>query len=411
MAPLRKLIIPVAFILAALLFRERLAELYGSYGQLLEWLPYLALGIGIALCIFYNLSRVFTLTLALLVSYYLIQTQLQGSLTDPRALFIYTSLSIALPLTALILLLAPERGLNNFYGFMVVAIVPLQAAAAAMLYTLSPADVIESINQHLPPAPMQGYILSAPASAWFLLVAAAGLYRLVVRDTETIALVLVMLLFGFVTLALLHEPRISTTMFSLAGLSITISLIRNSYNMAYRDELTGLFGRRALNDRLKGLGRRYVIAMLDVDHFKKFNDRYGHDVGDDVLKMVASKIGAVQGGGIPYRYGGEEFSILFPGKTIDECEPFLEVVRKTVENHKLVVRNIKQRPKTRDKDTAILRRGRRQSSRGNKTVSLTISIGVAERNEKHTSAGAVLKAADGALYRAKENGRNQIAVA
>ena len=57
--------------------------------------------------------------------------------------------------------------------------------------------------------------------------------------------------------------------------------------MAFRDELTGLPGRRALNERLQRLPRQYVLAMTDVDHFKKFNDTHGHDVGDEVLKLVA----------------------------------------------------------------------------------------------------------------------------
>src|SRR5690606_13166568 len=138
----------------------------------------------------------------------------------------------------------------------------------------------------------------------------------------------------------------STLLFCAAGITLAASMLINSYNMAYRDELTGLLGRRALNDRLKGLGKQYVIAMMDVDHFKKFNDTYGHHTGDDVLKMVAKKIDAVGGGGTAYRYGGEEFCILFPGKTSHECEPWLESIRKSIENHRIIVRNIKQRPKS-----------------------------------------------------------------
>jgi diguanylate cyclase (GGDEF)-like protein len=94
-------------------------------------------------------------------------------------------------------------------------------------------------------------------------------------------------------------------------------MMGTSYDMAYRDELTGLLGRRALNDRLKGLARQYVIAKMDVDHFKKYNDTHGHDIGDEVLKMVARQIGAVGGGGTAYRYGGEEFCVVFAVKTLN----------------------------------------------------------------------------------------------
>ena len=77
---------------------------------------------------------------------------------------------------------------------------------------------------------------------------------------------------------------------------IVAAVVHEAYQMAYRDELTGLPGRRALNDRLERLGRNYVIAMADVDHFKKFNDTHGHDVGDEVLKLVASQLRKVGGG-------------------------------------------------------------------------------------------------------------------
>ena len=138
-------------------------------------------------------------------------------------------------------------------------------------------------------------------------------------------------------------------------------MTRSIYDMAYRDELTGLPGRRALNERLKGLGKHYSIAMMDVDHFKKFNDVYGHDIGDEVLKMVAKHIGGITGGGTAYRYGGEEFCVVFPGRNIDYCKPFLEAVRGSIENYRMRVRDFKHRPQ--EAKTARERRGRR-SRRG-----------------------------------------------
>jgi GGDEF domain-containing protein len=149
--------------------------------------------------------------------------------------------------------------------------------------------------------------------------------------------------------------------------------------------------------------------MSDVDHFKKFNDTYGHDIGDDVLKLVAKQLESVKGGGTAYRYGGEEFCIIFPGKSLDECEPFLEVVRKSVENYKMTVRNTKYRPKSEDK--AIERRGRRSKNREENFVSATISIGAAQSNTRDSVPEEVLKAADNALYNAKNKGRNCLIVA
>jgi len=166
--------------------------------------------------------------------------------------------------------------------------------------------------------------------------------------------------------------------------------------------LTGIPSRRALNERMAGLGNRYTMAMIDVDHFKKFNDTYGHDLGDQVLKMVAAHIDEVSGGGKAYRYGGEEFTVLFPGKEIAQAIPHLEALRKEIESYRLALRAT-DRPKK-------VKGSKREkgSWRGKNAVSVTVSIGVAERNERLATPQAVIDAADRALYRAKEKGRNQL---
>ena len=106
----------------------------------------------------------------------------------------------------------------------------------------------------------------------------------------------------------------ATAYLATAGLILISSIIENSYFLAYHDELTTLPARRAFNDALLRLEEPYAVAVVDIDHFKNFNDTYGHETGDQVLRMVAGKLAGVTGGGRAYRVGGEEFSILFPGK-------------------------------------------------------------------------------------------------
>ena len=177
-----------------------------------------------------------------------------------------------------------------------------------------------------------------------------------------------------------------------------LDVTADSYNLAYRDDLTGLPTRRALNHLAMSLGRKYTVAMLDIDHFKKFNDTYGHDIGDQVLKLVASKLAAVKGGGKVYRYGGEEFTVVFPRKTMEHALPHLEQLRQAVADYAMVVR----KPQRTGKKS-------RQSAKANdqKTVSVTISIGVCQRQGGQTFEQA-LKEADLALYRAKKKGRNNV---
>jgi len=196
-------------------------------------------------------------------------------------------------------------------------------------------------------------------------------------------------------------PFTLNIMCSQVMLMIAAAVAHEAYQMAFRDELTGLPGRRALNERMQRLGRNYVLAMGDVDHFKKFNDTHGHDVGDQVLRLVASKLSKItSGGGKAYRYGGEEFAIVFAGKTIEECMPHLEVIRESIANYDILLRNQDARPQ--DDQQGRQRRGAAQAS----SVSVTVSIGVAERQPEHRTPEEVLKSADQALYAAKGAGRN-----
>ncbi|WP_065259111.1 MULTISPECIES: GGDEF domain-containing protein [Pseudomonas] len=194
-------------------------------------------------------------------------------------------------------------------------------------------------------------------------------------------------------------PFTLNIMCSQVMLMIAAAVAHEAYQMAFRDELTGLPGRRALNERMQRLGRNYVLAMSDVDHFKKFNDTHGHDVGDQVLRLVASKLSKVSGGGRAYRYGGEEFALVFAGKTLEECMPHLEVIRESIASYNIQLRNQESRPQ--DDQQGRQRRG----GSGASSVSVTVSIGVAERVEQRTPED-VLKSADQALYAAKGAGRN-----
>ena len=189
--------------------------------------------------------------------------------------------------------------------------------------------------------------------------------------------------------------QISYLVFSIYYLLVVIV---ESYFLAYRDDLTGLPSRRALNQLTLSLGRKYCVAMLDIDHFKKFNDTYGHDIGDQVLKLVAAKMSEVKGGGKIYRYGGEEFTVVFPRKTIEQAIPELETLRHNIANYGMVIRN----PKRTDKNSR-----KADKSTDYKTVNVTVSIGVAQREPKETFEQA-LKNSDLALYRAKKTGRNKV---
>ena len=186
-----------------------------------------------------------------------------------------------------------------------------------------------------------------------------------------------------------------------AGLILVFAVLEHGYDIAFRDELTGLPGRRAFNNVMEQLGGTYAIAMCDVDLFKRFNDAYGHDVGDQVLKMVAAKLSQVGGGGRAFRYGGEEFLVVFRGRTATEAEPFAESLRRSIADKEFVVRGPNRPPRK-------PRRAKESEETSAPRVHITISIGIAERSTRHSTPELVLDAADATLYRAKEAGRNRV---
>jgi len=152
-------------------------------------------------------------------------------------------------------------------------------------------------------------------------------------------------------------------------------------------------------------GRFYAVGMLDIDHFKRFNDRHGHDIGDQVLRLVGSRLGKVTGGGKAFRYGGEEFTVIFPSKGREDAYDHLEALRKEIEENRFTVRRVRLGRRRKQSESAKTKKDPKPLTK----LSVTVSIGVAERSDKNPTAEAVVKAADEALYRAKKRGRNRVA--
>lgn len=195
------------------------------------------------------------------------------------------------------------------------------------------------------------------------------------------------------------DPLSRTLYLSTAGAVLVTAAIERSYLLAYHDALTGLRGRRALNEELERLSGGYTIAMVDVDHFKRFNDTYGHDVGDQVLRSVGFRLARALVDGEVFRYGGEEFAVLFSGKSLDSCTPLLEGAREAIAREPFTIRSL-LRPRKKPR--------KRRWRAGKQRETITVSIGAAEAGNRHQQADQVIRAADQALYRAKEGGRNRV---
>ena len=314
---------------------------------------------------------------------------------------VYNAVGLLLPLNLAAFSLVKELGIVTIRGMLRLCLILLQPLCIVLVCRGYPdLDIAGYLGHPFVEVPaLAGISLTQPAllafiAAFLFLTVRYILHRDAVASAFFWTLVSVFIALGFEKL----RP-LSPVFFATGGLVLAISVIETSYSMAYYDALTGLPGRRALKEALLKLDGQYTVAMVDIDHFKKFNDWYGHDVGDHVLCMIASKIARVTGGGKGFRYGGEEFTVIFPCSLLDVI-PHVERLRKTIETSKFILRG-SERPKKKPENPATIKKSQR-------SVSVTVSIGVAERDNRHDTPLEVIKAADNALYRAKGYGRNQV---
>jgi len=304
----------------------------------------------------------------------------------------------AVPMFAPWLLLAvaatPERSLFARRNLLL-----LFALGVAVWLTLAaPPHVWANLQRALP---LGALPWSAAAIASLITAAAAGLcaLRWAMRDAPIEAGLALTL--AAIAVALWPNARGPVAAFALAaaGIVAVLAVLYASYRMAFIDTLSGLPNRRALDEALARLSGDYAVAMIDIDHFKRFNDTHGHAAGDLVLRSVATQLRAIRGGRA-FRFGGEEFCVLFGAAHVQAADA-CEAARRRVEQARVRIRST---PNPRRRTQAV-----RRNDAGD--VRVTISIGLAGRDAAARSAGDVLKAADQALYRAKAGGRNGLVVA
>lgn len=367
--------------------------------------PYLVAVPGALMALWFNQGRVVFLLAVLMLTHGTLSALTPGAPgTGADGQVIYAALCVAVPINIVAFSLNAERGLLTTYGLTRAAAILIQAAAITVVSGAGPdarktAAELLHIRLFAPDFDAWTYI-TQPGILVFTVAALTMGARSAMTRTNLDGGALGALAASALALHMIDKGGATAVFLTVAALMIVLAVVKDAYRMAFIDELTGLPARRALAAAMKNLNGRYAIAMLDVDHFKKFNDTHGHDVGDQVLQMVASKLGAVTGGGRAFRYGGEEFTVLFPGKTIDEVWNNLEKLRESVAAGRFTLRD-KDRPRQKPETP-------RRRKTGADEIGVNISIGVAEKKAPLSTADAVIRAADKALYKAKENGRNQV---
>jgi diguanylate cyclase (GGDEF)-like protein len=370
--------------------------------------PYVVLLLGTGMGLWFNRGRTFIALASLLGAFASYSLALEFGSASFIARAVFTAAAIIVPLNFLLALLFPERGVSHHFNYRWLMLAVMETLFIAWIASVSRNSLSDTVWQDLldhwllrsPPTPLLGRLLFAAG-----FVAAAARARPRVPATKTRPLDIgqaAALVAFFIACEWVDAPGAFGAFITASGVILLVSLLQESHRLAFRDELTGLPSRRALEERLHGLGPVHAIAMLDVDHFKNFNDTHGHDIGDQVLRLVATRLAQATGGSVAYRYGGEEFCILFPKFTLAQALPYIEKIRADIAAYQMAVIR-EDRPKDPEAGTTL-----RHVHSPDKTLSVTVSIGVAEPKDQRSTPAEVLRAADQALYRAKEAGRNRV---
>lgn len=353
--------------------------------------PYFLLTAAAALAWGFNRGRAFVVAASLLGGYTAWQ------LWHHKA--VYTALVVLVPLNVFLAMVYAERGARYRAAYGWLALVAGEGLLLWWIGVNPHRGALEIWWLRSPPTPFVARLITGAAFAAAVWRAWPEFKPIPVGIAGAVATF-------FVAAEWAQHSGAYALFMGACGVVLIVALLQESHQLAFRDQLTGLPGRRALEERLRSLGGEYAIGMVDVDHFKRFNDTHGHDVGDQVLRLVGGRLADVEGG-TAYRYGGEEFSVLFPGSDIREAERALDAIRESIENYRMTIRGA-DRP--RQAEEGAKRRGTTAGeAHGDKVLSVTVSIGVAAPSKNHGTPREVVKAADEALYRAKQAGRNRVA--
>ena len=388
-------LVPTIVLLSiTLLLRPVFSSISAPQWQVIEWIPLPIFIASMSLCVRFNRSRMFFMALAATISYVYLQWVLPN-LSGFTARTSYGVFAISLPALLLFFIVIKEKGIFTLRGttrfaLFLIPIVMVLVISYFDLYKLGGLIFYQFTgNQFFTLTPVPQMALVVIAVGGFLLNG-----YLFVNPSAQLAAFLGVFISSVLLLHDYQHQAAALLFCSTAGILLVAAVIQESYSMAYLDELTGLPGRRALNEELQKLGNKYTLAMVDIDHFKKFNDTYGHGVGDQVLRKVAAQLASVGMGGKAFRLGGEEFCLVFASKPVGLVGEEMEKLCKSIANSRFALRRMEKANKD----------GKKQR------LFVTISIGVAEREEGVTKPWSVVKAADQALYRAKSRGRNRVSI-
>ena len=399
--PILALIFPggLIFLLAIGLLRPQGLPIWLQ--QPIGALPYIVLAFGFIFGWYFSSSRmILSLLVLALADRALVVLPANGGDQEAVSQTIVAITAFLVPLNLLAFSILKEDSISTFRGVMRVVLVLVQPFLLLWLCLPDQQVLTSSFTwQYIPSrytdwTPIPQPALVAFAIAGLLHVIRFALHRDTLEGGAIWALCAIFVAY--------HTSRYGwqpTNFFMTAGLIFFVTLLQSFYRQTYRDELTGIPGRLAYDEAIGQLGKRFSVAIIGIDQLTQYANVHGKPVSEQILKLAAPRIQAACSDGQIFRTTGEEFTVLFPGKSAIDTMGTLDIVRKSVEAIGLFLRG---------RDRVWEQRGIQEAGSRDRALPITLSIGVGEKLTDSATLTLVIKSAYRGLYEAKGIGGNVV---
>ena len=399
--PILALIFPggLIFLLAIGLLRPQGLPIWLQ--QPIGALPYIVLAFGFIFGWYFSSSRmILSLLVLALADRALVVLPANGGDQEAVSQTIVAITAFLVPLNLLAFSIFKEDSISTFRGVMRVVLVLVQPFLLLWLCLPDQQVLTSSFTwQYIPSrytdwTPIPQPALVAFAIAGLLHVIRFALHRDPLEGGAIWALCAIFVAY--------HTSRYGwqpTNFFMTAGLIFFVTLLQSFYRQTYRDELTGIPGRLAYDEAIGQLGKRFSVAIIGIDQLTQYANVHGKPVSEQILKLAAPRIQAACSDGQIFRTTGEEFTVLFPGKSAIDTMGTLDIVRKSVEAIGLFLRG---------RDRVWEQRGIQEAGSRDRALPITLSIGVGEKLTDSATLTLVIKSAYRGLYEAKGIGGNVV---
>mgnify|MGYP001165927821 FL=1 len=364
-------------------------------------LPYIVLGFGLIFGWYFASSRmILSLLVLALADQALVLLPNNGGDQEIVHRTIVAITAFLVPLNLLAFSILKEDSLSTIRGVMRVVLVLVQPFLVLWL-CLPDQQVLASsfTREYIPSRYMEWTPIPQPALVAFAIAGLLHVIRFALHRNPLEGGAIWALCAIFVAY---HTSRYGwqpTNFFMAAGLIFFVTLLQSFYQQTYRDELTGIPGRLAYDEAIGQLGKRFSVAIIGIDQLTQYANIHGKSVSEQILKLAAPRIQAACSDGQIFRTTGEEFTVLFPGKSATDTMGTLDTVRKSVEAIGLFLRG---------QDRVWEQRGAKEAGSRDQALPITLSIGVGEKLTDSATLTLVIKSAYRGLYEAKGIGGNVV---